>query len=96
MAYEQFDPQDRILRDELAVERTRLANERTLLAYVRTAIMLLATGVTLLTVFENGVLSVATAAGTIGIGCVVLAVGVGRCVRVQKSLRRAASTKGHS
>jgi putative membrane protein len=35
-----------ILRDHLAIDRTRLANERTLLAYIRTAFMLLVAGAT--------------------------------------------------
>jgi putative membrane protein len=44
-----------ILRDHLAMERTRLANERTLLAYVRTALYLLLGGLALLGLqdFEN-------------------------------------------
>ena len=37
-----------ILRDVLAIDRTRLANERTLLAWLRTALMLLISGVTLI------------------------------------------------
>ncbi len=37
-----------ILRDWLAIERTKLANERTFLAYFRTALTLLAGGVTIL------------------------------------------------
>jgi putative membrane protein len=42
-----------ILRDVLAIDRTRLANERTLLAWVRTAVMLLVSGITLLKLFEG-------------------------------------------
>jgi putative membrane protein len=42
-----------VLRDYLAVERTRLANERTLLAYLRTAFGLLAGGATLLHFFDD-------------------------------------------
>jgi len=42
-----------ILRDVLAVERTRLANERTLLAYLRTAFALLAGAATLLHFFDD-------------------------------------------
>lgn len=42
-----------ILRDVLAIDRTRLANERTLLAWIRTALMLLVSGVTLIKVFEG-------------------------------------------
>lgn len=41
---------DLILRDWLAIERTKLANERTFLAYFRTAFVFLATGVTILKV----------------------------------------------
>ncbi len=37
-----------IVRDWLAIERTKLANERTFLAYFRTAIFFLATGIGLL------------------------------------------------
>ena len=42
-----------ILRDVLAIDRTRLANERTLLAWVRTAVMLLVSGMTLLKLFAG-------------------------------------------
>ena len=42
-----------ILRDVLAIDRTRLANERTLLAWLRTALMLFVTGVTLIKLFEG-------------------------------------------
>jgi putative membrane protein len=45
--------QQLILRDVLAIDRTRLANERTLLAWVRTAVMLLVSGMTLLKLFEG-------------------------------------------
>jgi putative membrane protein len=39
-----------ILRDYLALERTRLANERTLLSYIRTALYLILGGITILTI----------------------------------------------
>jgi putative membrane protein len=42
-----------ILRDYLAIDRTKLANERTLLAYFRTVILLVATGVTLIKLFPD-------------------------------------------
>ncbi len=42
-----------ILRDQLAIDRTRLANERTLLAWLRTALMMLVSGITLLKLFEG-------------------------------------------
>lgn len=36
-----------ILRDHLAIERTRLANERTLFAYIRTSLYLLTAGISI-------------------------------------------------
>lgn len=39
--------EDLILRDYLALERTRLANERTLLTYLRSTLYLIITGVAL-------------------------------------------------
>lgn len=42
-----------ILRDVLAIDRTRLANERTLLAWLRTALMMLVSGITLVKLFEG-------------------------------------------
>jgi putative membrane protein len=39
-----LSPEELILRDHLALDRTRLANERTLLSYLRTALMLLVAG----------------------------------------------------
>lgn len=52
----QFTNQDEIiLRDYLAMERTKLANERTLLAYIRSSLYLLLGGLGLLQLqeFEN-------------------------------------------
>ena len=37
-----------ILRDHLAIDRTKLANQRTILAYIRTAIMIFASGITII------------------------------------------------
>jgi putative membrane protein len=44
VSYEALTDEELILRDHLALDRTRLANERTLLAYIRTALMLLVAG----------------------------------------------------
>ena len=43
-AYAKCDPNDLIIRDLLALDRTNLANERTLLSYMRTALGLAAAG----------------------------------------------------
>ena len=53
MNYRDFDDEQLILRDLLALERTRLANERTFLAYVRTAIMVGVSGVSFIKLFPN-------------------------------------------
>lgn len=44
--YSRFNPDELLLRDELAIERTLLSNERTFLAYLRTAVALVLAGVT--------------------------------------------------
>ena len=43
-----MDDKELILRDHLALERTRLANERTLFAYIRTSLYLLTAGIGIL------------------------------------------------
>lgn len=40
--------EEKILRDYLAIDRTRLANDRTLLAFLRTSLYLMATAVAIL------------------------------------------------
>lgn len=50
-----FTNQDKlILRDHLALERTRLANERTFMAYIRSALYLLVGGLALLQLEGHG------------------------------------------
>jgi putative membrane protein len=51
--YADFRPEELILRDHLAVDRTILANERTFLAYIRTALYLIAAGVSFIKFFED-------------------------------------------
>jgi putative membrane protein len=53
--------EETVLRDQLALDRTRLANERTLLAYIRTAFMLLVAGATALKLFVETPAVVVTA-----------------------------------
>jgi putative membrane protein len=47
MNYSQHKPEELILRDKLAINRTSLANERTLLAYLRSAVALIIAGITI-------------------------------------------------
>lgn len=48
MPYNVSDYEKLILRDFLAIDRTKLANTRTFLAYLRTAIMMAVSGITFL------------------------------------------------
>ena len=66
-----------ILRDQLALGRTRLANERTLLAYVRTALTFVVAGIAFLHFFES---SAATIVGLafLPTGAIVLIIGAYR------------------
>ena len=51
--YAKFEPDQLIIRDLLALDRTVLANERTLLSYIRTSLMLAASGFTLVKVLPE-------------------------------------------
>ena len=74
-----------IVRDLLAIERTKLANERTFLSYFRTAFVLFGTGLSILkieyfsTVRYVGILLLI-------ISLVVLLFGVIRLVQVRKGI----------
>ncbi|TYA52473.1 DUF202 domain-containing protein [Formosa maritima] len=83
-----FKPDEEvILRDYLAIERTRLANERTLLSYVRSSLYLLLGGIAFfqLKEFANfqvlGLLSLLFSA-------LFFIIGLYRFVLLKKSLKR--------
>lgn len=83
-----FTPDEQvILRDYLAIERTRLANERTLLSYIRSSIYLLLGGLGFLQIkdFENikylGYLSLA-------FSLIFLWIGIYRFMLLKKSLKK--------
>lgn len=76
-----------ILRDYLALERTRLANERTLLSYIRTSLYMLLGGIAFLQMTEFreiqwlGYVS-------LGISGVSLVVGISRYLVINVRLKR--------
>lgn len=74
-----------ILRDHLAMERTKLANERTLLSYVRTSLYLLLAGLGLLGL-ENFAQLKWVGYLVLGASIVVLAIGVIRFFQLRKHL----------
>jgi putative membrane protein len=78
MAYEDVKPDELILRDRLALDRTHLANERTLLAYVRTAFMLIAAGATAIKALPDDRLIVATGWALLACGLLVALFGAWR------------------
>jgi len=86
--YNRFAPDDLILRDLLAIDRTILANERTLLSYCRTVLAMLAAGATLIH-FIDAVWALVTGVAFIAGAIVVLGIGIWRFRRVQGDLIRA-------
>ena len=77
-----------ILRDHLAIDRTRLANERTLLAWWRTGLTLTIAGVTLIKLFSDQALMVAGGYVMVPLGFATLAFGVYRYATVRREIRR--------
>ncbi|MBN2805072.1 MAG: DUF202 domain-containing protein [Prolixibacteraceae bacterium] len=75
-----------ILRDYLALERTKLANERTLFAYIRTSLYLILAGVTLIQLRELGSLQWIGIVSLI-ISIIILLIGVLRYVKLKQQLK---------
>ncbi|MBN2400977.1 MAG: DUF202 domain-containing protein [Spirochaetes bacterium] len=76
-----------ILRDYLALERTRLANERTLLAYLRTSLYMLLGGIAFLQLQDFiqmrwiGYLA-------IGLSIISVLIGIFRYIQIKKRLEK--------
>ena len=88
MINEQFTVEELILRDHLAIDRTRLANERTLLAYLRTALMLVVAGATAEKVMGGSPTVVITGWTFIGFGGVVAAFGIWRFLAMKREINK--------
>jgi putative membrane protein len=84
-AYSSFSEEELILRDLLAIDRTKLANEATFLSYIRTAFALLLAGVTLLNIFHT-VFGIVSGVIFILLCLVVLLVGYVRYKKLQASI----------
>ena len=88
--------EDIILRDYLALERTRLANERTLFAYIRTSLNLILAGIAFLQLryFESlQWLGWTSLAGSL----VILVLGIWRYLQLRRQLNhyyKASSEQG--
>ena len=80
-------PDQPILRDRLALDRTKLANERTLLAYLRTALVLVLSGVTLVKLLPKDPGMIALAFVLLVIGIATGTVGGVRCYTTARRMR---------
>lgn len=86
---------DLVLREYLAIERTRLANETTLLAYVRTGLYFLVAGSTLGELINSNFWQII---GTplIIIGLTIMFLGVVRYLRLRKAIDASKKNIGNS
>lgn len=86
------EPQDIILRDYLAVDRTRLANQRTLLSMIRTGLYFEVAGITLMTIDQfSGVQRLAPLLLIVGI--VFIGFGFFNYVRMNKRIQKMYQSK---
>ena len=76
-----------ILRDHLALERTKLANERTLLSYIRTSLYLVLAGIAFLGM-KDLVEIKNLEYFSISLSIVVLVIGVIRFMQLKKHLKK--------
>lgn len=83
---EQFIAEELILRDHLALDRTRLANERTLLAYLRTSLMLLVAGATAVKFVAESRSVIVTGWLFIGLGGLVAVLGTWRFLAMRRDI----------
>ena len=84
-----YTNEDRIiLRDHLAMERTKLANERTLLSYLRTSLYLLLGGTGLVGI-KNEIFEDVKIIGYVAIvlRIIFLVVGITRFIQLKRHLR---------
>jgi len=86
---------DLVLREYLAIERTKLANETTLLAYIRTGLYFLVAGSTIGHLVNTEFWKIV---GTplIVIGLIIMLLGVIRYFRLRKSIEASKKNIGNS
>lgn len=86
---------DLILREHLAIERTRLSNETTLLAYIRTGLYFIVAGSTLGHLIETVFWNIA-GPPLIIIGVAIMTLGVVRFRKVSKNIEISRANIGNS
>jgi len=83
-----FSPDEKvILRDFLAIERTRLANERTLLSYIRSSIYLILGGIAFIQIREFESIQYLGYASLV-LSVLFLLIGIYRFMLLKKSLKK--------
>ena len=85
--YSEFNHDQMILRDWLALDRTVLANKRTFLAYGRTAMALVVLGIALVKLIDHLLLEVA-GFGLMAFGVLIFLVGLREYRTNQNRFRR--------
>ncbi len=85
--FDEFDNKEQlILRDHLALERTKLANERTLFSYIRISLYLLTVGTGILQIKDiSHLVILAWISIIVGVGLFII--GVVRYVQMNKHLK---------
>ena len=86
---------DLVLREYLAIERTRMANETTLLAYIRTGLYFLVAGSTLGHLIKSNFWNIVEIP-LIVIGLIIMLLGVLRYIRLRKSIEASKKNIGNS
>lgn len=86
---------DLVLREYLAIERTRMANETTLLSYIRTGLYFLVAGWTLGPIVDSTFWHII---GTplIVVGLIIMVLGIGRYLRVRRAIEESRKNVGNS
>lgn len=87
-AYVENVPEDMILRDHLAFDRTILANERTVLAYVRTVIACFVSGLTFIKLFPSDKTLVIIGYTSMIAALLIGIVGVKNYIKFQKKISK--------
>lgn len=86
---------DLVLREYLAIERTKLANERTLLTYIRTALYFLVAGSTLGHVIDTNFWHIMGTPLMI-LSVIIVALGVIRFLRTMKLIEKSKKQIGNA
>jgi putative membrane protein len=79
--------EDIILRDHLAMERTKLANERTLLSYVRTSLYLVLAGIAFLGMDDFQRIK-GFGYFSLFLSIIIIVIGIYRYLQLKKHLRK--------